>query len=84
MILLGSVKYSYKFGGITGENHNLFHLGLRANYLFCSLHLISNCARLTVPVFMTIKVSPGAVVPKRALGYYMLVILELLYRLVSM
>ena len=63
MILLGSVKYSFKLGGITGENHNLFHLGLRA------LRLILNCLKLTLPVFMMIKASPGAGDPKRALGY---------------
>ena len=57
MILLGSVKYSFKLGGITGENHNLFHLGLRA------LHLILNCLKLTLLVFMTIKASPGWVIP---------------------
>ena len=27
MILLGSVKYSFKFGGITSKNHNLFSSG---------------------------------------------------------
>ena len=45
---------------MTGENHNLFHLGLRA---ICSLHLILNCPKLTLPVFMTIKASPKWVIP---------------------